>query len=107
MPDEQWAKKFGREDHVLPLPGLPGPGMVQLARDGHYDLIIVAFPEPWSESRRDDRPDPVARPCAGAFTLHRFRRRPGGHSDGSRRTGEERREATRRRTASAVRTQAA
>jgi hypothetical protein len=56
--DEQWAKKLGRETHVLPLPGLPGPGMVQLARDGHYDLIIVAFPEPWSEARREQRPIP-------------------------------------------------
>lgn len=57
-PDEQWAKKLGRQTHVLQLPGLPGPGMVQLARDGHYDLVIVAFPEPWSEARRDQRPIP-------------------------------------------------
>ncbi len=58
VPDEQWAKKLGRDARVLQLPGLPGPGMVQLAREGIYDLVIVAFPEPWSESRRDERPIP-------------------------------------------------
>ncbi len=57
-PDEQWAKKLGRDVQVLQLPGLPGPGLVQLAREGLYDLVVVAFPEPYSESRRDERPIP-------------------------------------------------
>ena len=57
-PDEQWAKKLGRTVEILQFPGLPGPGLVQLARDGHYDLVVVAFPEPYSEARRDERPIP-------------------------------------------------
>jgi amino acid transporter/nucleotide-binding universal stress UspA family protein len=57
-PDEQWAKKLGRTVVVLQFPGLPGPGLVQLARDGRYDLVVVAFPEPYSEARRDQRPIP-------------------------------------------------
>jgi len=57
-PDRQWAKRLGREVTVLPLAGSPGPEIVRLAREKHYDLIALALPQPWSESMRERRPIP-------------------------------------------------
>ncbi len=57
-PDQQWAKRLGREVTVLPLVDPPGPEIVRLARESHYDLIAVAMPTPWSESMRERRPLP-------------------------------------------------
>ncbi len=56
--DQQWAKRLGREVGISELPGEPGPELVRFAREEHYDLIAVAFPEPWSEATRDQRQIP-------------------------------------------------
>ena len=51
--DQQWAGRLGRIVHLSELPGEPGPELVRMAREEHFDLIALAFPEPWSESTRD------------------------------------------------------
>jgi nucleotide-binding universal stress UspA family protein len=56
--DRQWAKRLGRDVDISVLAGDPGPELVRLAREEHYDLIALAFPDPWSEATRDRRPIP-------------------------------------------------
>ena len=56
--DQQWAKRLGRDIDVVELTGEPGQEIVRMAREDHYDLIAVAFPEPWSEATRDRRAVP-------------------------------------------------
>jgi nucleotide-binding universal stress UspA family protein len=56
--DQQWAKRLGRDIEISELPGEPGPELVRLAREEHYDMIALAFPDPWSEATRDRRPIP-------------------------------------------------
>jgi nucleotide-binding universal stress UspA family protein len=43
--DQERARSLGREMHVLSLTGSYGPTLVKLARDGHYELIIVPLPQ--------------------------------------------------------------
>ena len=49
-PDEERARQLGRDVKIVPISGETGPAMVDLAEDGHYDLIIVSLPGPWSEA---------------------------------------------------------
>ncbi len=46
--DRDIARQVGRDVHVLPLDGNPAEGLVKLAREGHYDLLVVGMP-PGSE----------------------------------------------------------
>jgi hypothetical protein len=39
------AAQLGRVIKVWPVPGDPGPELVRLAREGQYDLLIVALPQ--------------------------------------------------------------
>jgi amino acid transporter/nucleotide-binding universal stress UspA family protein len=56
--DQQWAKRLGRDIDVVELVGEAGQEIVRMAREDHYDLIAVAFPDPWSEATRDRRAVP-------------------------------------------------
>ncbi len=42
--DQERAARLGRELQVYPVKGELGPGIVRLAQEGHYDLIILAAP---------------------------------------------------------------
>jgi hypothetical protein len=44
LPEQEQARRLGRELRVLPPPQGPGAGVVRLAREGHYDLIILPLP---------------------------------------------------------------
>ena len=46
--DVSRAKQLGRELMTVIAGDQPGPEIVRLARDGHYDLVIAAMPEHWS-----------------------------------------------------------
>ncbi len=46
--DEGRAKQLGRELATIIAGDQPGPEIVRIARDGHYDLVIAAAPEHWS-----------------------------------------------------------
>jgi amino acid transporter/nucleotide-binding universal stress UspA family protein len=43
--DREQAARLGRELHVHTTDGGPGPEIVRVAREGHYDLIVLALPE--------------------------------------------------------------
>jgi len=43
--DQQQAERVGRKLQVFSLNGDPGPEVVRLAREGNYDLIVLALPE--------------------------------------------------------------
>jgi amino acid transporter/nucleotide-binding universal stress UspA family protein len=44
--DREQAQRLGRKLEVLvPQQGDPGPELVRLAREGHYDLIVIGLPE--------------------------------------------------------------
>jgi amino acid transporter/nucleotide-binding universal stress UspA family protein len=43
--EQERARSLGREIHVETLGGNYGPDVVRLARDGHYELIIVPLPQ--------------------------------------------------------------
>jgi amino acid transporter/nucleotide-binding universal stress UspA family protein len=43
-PEQERARQLKREIRIHPLNGNPGPEIVRLAREGQYDLIIVAVP---------------------------------------------------------------
>jgi nucleotide-binding universal stress UspA family protein len=45
--DKRRSKQLGRELQIITIGGQTGPEIVRIARDGHYDLIIVAMPEQW------------------------------------------------------------
>jgi amino acid transporter/nucleotide-binding universal stress UspA family protein len=55
--DLELARKLGQETQVQPLEGEPGPEIVRLARETHYDLIILSLPgtpqtqvgQPWPD----------------------------------------------------------
>jgi amino acid transporter/nucleotide-binding universal stress UspA family protein len=63
--DKQRAAKLGRPLQVYDAKGTPGPEIVRLARDGQYDLIILAVPQEHGNLRGalslDDRADYVVR----------------------------------------------
>jgi amino acid transporter len=42
--DQERARQLGREMHVHEVTGDPGPAIVKLAQDQHYDAIIVLLP---------------------------------------------------------------
>jgi nucleotide-binding universal stress UspA family protein len=46
--DEGRAKQLGRELATITAGDQPGPEIVRIARDGHYDLVIAAAPEHWA-----------------------------------------------------------
>jgi hypothetical protein len=48
--DESRAKQLGRELATTIAGDQPGPELVRVARDGHYDVVIAAAPEHWSAS---------------------------------------------------------
>ncbi len=43
--DREQAARLGRELRVYPAEGEPGPEVVRVAREGQYDLVVVALPE--------------------------------------------------------------
>jgi amino acid transporter/nucleotide-binding universal stress UspA family protein len=43
--EQERARSLGREIHIQSLSGNYGPEVVRLARDGHYELIIVPLPQ--------------------------------------------------------------
>jgi amino acid transporter/nucleotide-binding universal stress UspA family protein len=45
--EQEQAKQLRRELDVQPLQGEPGPEIVRLAREGHYDLVILSTPPEW------------------------------------------------------------
>ena len=98
MPKVQGAKRarsrraMGQEigprcASVCSFPACLGPAWCSWPAKGLYDSIVVAFPEPYSESRRDERPIPWLgyllehSPCTCSSP-------PGGDPDGSRRADE-------------------
>ena len=54
--DQELANHLGRELQVHSLAEQLGPEIVQVAHDGHYDLIIVALPAEQSHSSSSPRP---------------------------------------------------
>ena len=48
--DENRAKQLGRELTITDVNGEPGPDVVRLAREGHFDLVVVATPAQWSDT---------------------------------------------------------
>ena len=48
--EQSRAKQLGRELAVHSIQGDRGPEIVRTARDGRYDLIIVAMPEQWTDT---------------------------------------------------------
>ncbi len=43
--DEERARTLGRDLHVHRLEGQFGPELVRLAREGHYELLVLALPQ--------------------------------------------------------------
>jgi hypothetical protein len=65
--DAELPKKLGRAMEVLALDGDPGPGIVRVATEGRYDLVILSLPGEmaYGQARLDDSHSFVLRhsPC--------------------------------------------